>query len=84
MATPRSKRMRIAYALSAVIFASAASIVACASIVGVQDVKLRRDSGSGADVGDDEVDIFRRPIVTFVSASGGQGGYTDADASTKS
>jgi len=50
------RTLRIGYALSAIVVVSAASIVACAGLVGVEDVKLRRDAGTAADA-DDEVDI---------------------------
>jgi alpha-tubulin suppressor-like RCC1 family protein len=51
---PRTRRL--GYALCGLTLSSACTIMACAGIVGVEDVRLRRDSGSTADV-TEEVDI---------------------------
>ncbi len=52
----RARARRIGFALAGMALATGGSIMACAGIVGVEDVRLRRDSGSTADV-IDEVDI---------------------------
>lgn len=52
----RSRTRRFGYALTGMVLASASAIVACAGLVGVEDVRLRRDAGISADV-IEEVDI---------------------------
>ncbi len=52
----RTRSRRIGHALAGMLIASASAIVACAGIVGVEDVTLRRDAGNAADV-EEEVDI---------------------------
>lgn len=45
--------LRARLGLAALLFASGGALVACAGLVGVEEVRLRRDSGS-ADVGEEE------------------------------
>ena len=52
----RPRTRRIGLALAGIALATSGSIMACAGIVGVEDVRLRRDSGSTADALD-EVEI---------------------------
>ena len=52
----RARTRRIGFALCGMVLASASAVVACAGIVGVEDVRLKRDAATVADV-QDEVDI---------------------------
>jgi alpha-tubulin suppressor-like RCC1 family protein len=53
MARSRSQTLRLGLTLCAIVFTTAGGVGACAGIVGVEDVKLRRDS-SIADVSEEE------------------------------
>jgi alpha-tubulin suppressor-like RCC1 family protein len=50
----RARVLHVGLTLVAVVAGNALALVACNSIVGVEDVRLRKDSGSAADVLDEE------------------------------